>query len=323
MQDEGEVLALKLFPMPQTLSRDAFRKSSNFMKLLARPLERAMFEHEFEGGAGEAVVDELSAFQNSDGGFGNGIEPDVWMRESSPLTTTVAMQYISAMGLPADHALVTGAIAYLIDSYDEKRAGWDKVSWEVEDAPHAPWWNFSPKLEGPFQSAGWGNPAAEIVGYLHEYSSLVPDEFLEKVHAQAAENFSSLTDNVEMHVLLCYLRLHERSDSDMASTMQDWLITAASTLVTTDQSAWKSYHTSPTWLAPTPDSLLAKSLSPALEPYLDYLVESQTNDGSWQPFWSWGDQYAHAWEVAKRQWAGHLTLINLRSFAAYGRLESA
>jgi hypothetical protein len=314
---------MTLQAMPQTLTTDAFRKASNFMKLLARPLERAIFAHEFEDGPEQAIVDELSTFQNDDGGFGNGIEPDVWMRESSPLATTVAMQHISALGLPPDHALVTGAIAYLVDSYDDKRAGWDKVSWEVEDAPHAPWWNFSPKLEGPFDPVGWGNPAAEIVGYLHEYSPLVSAEFLQKVDAQAVENFSALPDDIEMHVLLCYLRLHDRAHSDVASAMQDPFIAAASAQVTTDQSAWKSYHAPTTWLAPTPDSLLAPTLSSALEPYLDYLVESQANDGSWQPFWSWGEQYAHAWEVAKRQWAGHLTLINLRCLAAYGRLESA
>jgi hypothetical protein len=308
--------------MPIILTSDALRKASNFMKLLARPLERAMFQHEFEDGPEEAVIDALAEFQNDDGGFGHGIEPDIWMPDSSPLSTTVALQHISALGLSHDHPLVTGAIAYLIDSYDTKRAGWSKVSWEVEDAPHAPWWNYSPKLDGSFDPAGWGNPSAEITGYFHEYRPLVPGEFLDSVTALALENFGELPTEIEMHVLLCYLRLQARLPDDIAAGLSDRL-TAASQLVTaTDPLAWKSYHTPPIWLAPNPDSLLADNLRTTVDKYLDHLIESQANDGSWAPFWTWGEQYKHAWEVAKRQWAGHLTLTNLRALKAYGRLET-
>ena len=42
--------------MPLTLTSGAFRKASNFMKLLARPLERAMFQHEGGGGVPEDVI---------------------------------------------------------------------------------------------------------------------------------------------------------------------------------------------------------------------------------------------------------------------------
>ncbi|MDP6823465.1 MAG: hypothetical protein QF554_09260 [Dehalococcoidia bacterium] len=293
------------------------------MKILARPLERALFAHEFENGSEQAVIDALAEFQNDDGGFGHGIEPDIWMPESSPLATTVALQHISALSLPAEHPLVSRAIAYLVAAYDAERFGWSKVSWEVEDAPHAPWWNYSPKLDGPFELADRGNPAAEIVGYLHEYRSLVPGDFLHETTDLGLENFAKLPIEIEMHVLLCYLRMFERMDGDRAEAAHDRLIAAARAVITNDPSAWKSYHAPPTWLAPAPDSLLADDLRSSVEPYLDHLIESQAVDGSWGPFWAWGQQYAHAWEVAKRQWAGHLTLINLRALRAYGRLESS
>ncbi len=308
--------------MTITLKSDALRKASNFMKLLARPLECALFQHEFEDGPEQAVVDALAEFQNNDGGFGHGIEPDIWMPESSPLSTTVALQHISALGLSHDHPLVTGAIAYLIISYDSERAGWSKVSWEVEDAPHAPWWNYSPKLDGPFDPAGWGNPSAEILGYLHEYRSLVPEEFLTSATALALENLADLPAEIEMHVLLCYLRMQARLPDDIGARLSDQLITAGPAAVATDPSEWKSYHAPPIWLAPNPDYLLAESLLTTVDKYLDHLIESQTGDGSWAPFWTWGEQYAHAWEVAKQQWAGHLTLTNLRALRAYGRLET-
>ncbi len=108
---------------------------------------------------------------------------------------------------------------------------------------------------------------------------------------------------------------------DRAEAAHDRLIAAAQAVIANDPSSWKSYHAPPTWLGPTPDSLLANDLRPGVEPYLDHLVESQAADGSWGPFWTWGEQYAHAWEIAKRQWAGHLTLTNVRALRAYDRLE--
>ncbi|MCH7906659.1 MAG: hypothetical protein IIB26_04435 [Chloroflexi bacterium] len=308
--------------MPLTLSDDAQRRASNFVKLLARPLERALYEHEFESGPEQAVLDALAEYQNDDGGFGHGIEPDFWMPDSSPLATTVALQHISALSLTPDHPLASGAIAYLIDSYDSERSGWPKVSWEVEDAPHAPWWNYSPRLDGPFDAAGWGNPSAEIVGYLHEYRSIVPNDFLDKVTALARENLLLQQDPPEIHVLLCFIRLQERLDGDGKGALAERLLAAAPAVVTTDPASWGSYHAPPTWLAPRPESLLANDLAPAVQAYLDHLIETQGDDGSWGPFWAWGEQYAHAWEVARRQWAGHLTLNNLRVLNAYDRLES-
>ena len=309
--------------MTLTLTSDAFRKASNFMKLLARPLERAMFQHEVEDGPKQAIIDALSGFQNTDGGFGHGIQPDIWMPDSSPLSTTVALQHISTLDLSHNHPLVTGAVAYLIGNYDTKRAGWSRVSWEVEDAPHAPWWNYSPKLDGPFDPVGWGNPSAEIIGYFHEYRSLVPREFLDRTTALALENFAEQPADIEMHVLFCYLRMQARLPDHIATGLSDQLTAAARAVVATAQSEWKSYHAPPTRLAPNLDSLLAGTLRPTTDKYLDHLIESQSSDGSWAPLWTWGEQYAHAWEIAKRQWAGYLTLINLRALKAYNRIEDA
>jgi hypothetical protein len=105
--------------------------------------------------------------------------------------------------------------------------------------------------------------------------------------------------------------------------LSDQLTAAAQAVVATDPSEWKSYQAPPTWLAPNLDSLLSGSLRATTDKYLDHLIESQSSDGSWAPFWTWGKQYTHAWEVAKRQWAGYLTLINLRALKAYDRIESA
>ena len=47
-----------------------------FIYLNARPLDFARWRFLFENGSRENVLDILSEYQNEDGGFGGGLEPD-------------------------------------------------------------------------------------------------------------------------------------------------------------------------------------------------------------------------------------------------------
>ncbi len=49
---------------------------------------------------------------------------------------------------------------------------------------------------------------------------------------------------------------------------------------------------------------------------------TQTPEGTWEPTWTWGGFYPEAWEQAKTEWRGHLTLETLASLEAFGRLET-
>ena len=58
----------------------------------------------------------------------------------------------------------------------------------------------------------------------------------------------------------------------------------------------------------------------AVEDNLDYLIDTQATDGSWQPSWSWGDAYPEEWPRARQEWQGVLTLEALLWLKRYGRL---
>ena len=71
---------------------------------------------------------------------------------------------------------------------------------------------------------------------------------------------------------------------------------------------------------------MADVLSVNVQAHLDYQVENQTAQGTWEPFWTWGkdytdkNQYEDAWEQASREWTGHLTVDTLTSLQAFGRI---
>ena len=70
-------------------------KVQEFIFLNARKLDKTLFLYEFGNQQADLVFVELLKYQNVDGGFGNALEPDIRMTESSPIATTVAFQYIN------------------------------------------------------------------------------------------------------------------------------------------------------------------------------------------------------------------------------------
>jgi hypothetical protein len=62
-------------------------------------------------------------------------------------------------------------------------------------------------------------------------------------------------------------------------------------------------------------------LSHILPANLDYVIQSQGEDGSWSPPWSWFGAYPADWPQAERDWRGVLTLERLEWLHAYDRIE--
>lgn len=60
----------------------------------ARPLESVTLNYYFNS-SNDDILDMLEGFQNPDGGFGRGIEPDFKLIESSPMATSIGLRYIA------------------------------------------------------------------------------------------------------------------------------------------------------------------------------------------------------------------------------------
>lgn len=94
----------------------SFENAKRYIMTNARELERAIFEYEFENGSKERVLFELKMYQNKDGGFGNGIEPDFLLPKSSPMATWAAGQILMEIGADANDQIVKSMINYLIQN---------------------------------------------------------------------------------------------------------------------------------------------------------------------------------------------------------------
>jgi len=299
--------------MPK-LSRDQFNKAKRFIMTKSRKLERAMFEFEFEKGNKESVLAELKAYQNNNGGFGNAIEPDFRCNESSALGTTIAFQYLSRIHADENTDMVKQAVSYLVNSV--KRADsyyWEIVPQEVETAPRAPWWNY--KELSPFT----GNPNAEILGYLYEYKGLVSPDLLDEL-TQYILNYIDTLQEPEFHELLCFLRMSERLPSGLTERLSEKLAIMVEKCVTVQPELWQQYCLQPIQVVQSPHSPYFKLFENVVPANLDYLIAKQTEEGSWNPTWAWG-QFEDTWQIAKVEWQGWLTLDYLRILRQFDYIE--
>ena len=288
------------------LSQHAFDNAAEYIALNARPLERAQFVYHFGSGSVSDVLTELGRFQNDDGGFGHGIEPDLRMPLSSPLASTLAFQVFRELAVPGDQPAVGDGIKYFERAFDRSIGGWDPVGPRGDEFPRAAWWNYEP-VEGQLSPLKQANPGAEIVGYLHLYAGQVDPAFLEEASTQVLNAFEALPDDMDFHAMMCFARLAEMAPGRVVEKLLPKLRRSVHMVTGENPGDWRSYGGRPLWFAPAPGSLLSDELQDSIQVQLDYEIESQSGDGSWQPNWSWG-QYESDWETAKVEWAGYLTL---------------
>ena len=300
------------------LTQTAFQRAKNYIMDHGRAVDQRRFEFHFENGSADAVLAALSPYQNDDGGFGHSLEPDIRTPASSAIVTTIGFQILREIQAPATHILVRKGIQYFIDTYDESQRVWHIVPPEVEEAPHAPWWTYESTTEsfGRFLV----NPRAEIVGYLHEFSDSVPTKLLTTLTAAVLEHLESLPDEMEMHDVLCCVRLAETEALPNRDKVWAKLARAATQGVARNAEALTGYVLKPLWLVPSPESPLAAGLKDEVEMNLDFEIEQQGEDGSWSPNFSWDDQYPETWQTAKKEWQSRITVETLKTLKDFGRI---
>ncbi|WLR41211.1 hypothetical protein LC087_09665 [Bacillus carboniphilus] len=288
--------------MTITLSGVQFNHAENYILEKSRPLESALYLYDFKDGNKEEVLKELKFFQNEDGGFGNGLEPDFRCKHSSALSTSIALNILLNIGTDHHNQQVKEAINYLLGTYDKNKKGWAIAPDEVTSAPHAIWWSM------PDQFA-WGNQTAKIIGSLFSYNQLVDRTFLKKLIEEAI-SYLHAQSKMNQHEFLSFLRLAEKLSKKEAEHIYSKLLQLSTETVTTDIAKWSTYCLQPHQIVRTTQSPFYETYKDILFDNLSYLAETQTKEGYWQPTWHWG-QYEDVWPIAEREWRGKLTLDNL------------
>ncbi len=303
------------------LTAPAFARAAGFLRQ-ARPLEHMLFSFHFEGGAVEPARAALLAFQNRDGGF-HSLEADIGFSLSTVLSTCHALHILRELETPARHPAVQRALDYLLATYDESNGAWPIIPPHDNSQPHAPWWHFSDPTAESWQGL-LDNPRPDVLACLLAFPVEKTRHLVARVTAATLVRLRATKGAIEMHGLLCYLRLYREPNlsPELKTELERVLPASIAQGVERNPMKWTGYGLRPLDVAPWSDSPWRSLLAAEIEAHLDFLIRAQTADGSWAPHWNWGDSFPEAWPRAKLQWQAVLTLANLRILRSYGRLQS-
>lgn len=301
----------------EKLTKEAFTQAERFITEKGRNLEKARCEAFFKNGKKENVVNELKTYQNDDGGFGNWLEPDFSLPASSPIASTIAFQILDEIDCKDDE-LGWGGITYFCTTFDKERNGWYAVPREVNNFPHASWWHFDTRTKMTIIDKNWGNPSAEIVGYLYQYRAY-HDLSIGALIEYAVNYLLTKEKFTSEHEIYCFIRLFNTLPQDKKRVIEKRLTEAVQSLVCTDPEEWKNYVPQPVHFVPGPDSVRFGIRKREIETNLDYLVSLIEKYGAIYPTWEWG-QYGAFWEKAQVQWAVILTLQSLNILYKFNRI---
>lgn len=304
------------------LSIDTLKKMEIELNKIARPLECAMFDVIINNGSINKYLEELKKFQLDDGGFGFAIEPDLRLASSCPISTSVGIRNaLKFEKHPASIVIVKKALEYLVKAYDKDRIGWYAGGKEINDYPHSPWWHWQEDKKMTAIDENWGNPSAELLGYILSYEEYAVGFNFELIRKKAIENIYSITDFVSFHELYCYAYLIEKVDNDFTSSLLPRVEEGISVLVEKDSgSFYRSY-------APTPLDFINKKeftygiSKKLIDLNLDILIERLEQETLLTPHWDWNDEiYKGNMESARNEWKGILTVQAIEKLMVFNRM---
>ena len=148
--------------MAALLKPEQIDKAKRYVFSQGRLLDRQLFAYFFANGTERACLKALLAYQNDDGGFGNGLEPDLSCPDSSMIGAETALYTLELLD-SRDEGII-GDITNWIKTNQRDDGTISHPPKSLFDYPHQPWWEAPDKerilaLAGMLNKLGYQNQA--------------------------------------------------------------------------------------------------------------------------------------------------------------------
>jgi hypothetical protein len=185
------------------LSAKQMDQIKDYIYTQGRLLERQLYRYFFEQGSQAACLRALLAYQNDDGGFGNGIEPDLLCPHSTAVGAETAM-FVLEM-LDCHPPQVVEPLAHWVFANQNHLGVIPHPPAGLTDYPHQPWWE-----------NGDDNRVLQLAGILAQWGFHNP-VFFDRVRAYHAKSALPEGDNFYGYPHLTYLQHCGEDDDDQAA----------------------------------------------------------------------------------------------------------
>ncbi|HUZ24782.1 MAG TPA: hypothetical protein VMV07_13575 [Streptosporangiaceae bacterium] len=281
--------------------------AEEFVWSTARLLDRHRYALLFGDGSAEPVVEALRGYRNPDGGFGQGLEPDLRCPASQPAPTLYALEILNEAGA-SDHELARAARAW-IASIGEPDGGVRSVLPGFEGYPHAPWWTDageSPEA-GSFLTLG-------LAAALHA-AGVTKEDWLARATEWSWRSIETTDEPGGYWLKYALAFLDAVPDEERAREMIRYLANRGDVSALAPVDGVEGEVLRPLDLSPRPGSRSREAIGQAhIDAHLDTVESEQQDDGGWMFDWL-------AWSPAqKNDWRGNVTIRALTWLRDNGRL---
>lgn len=313
----------------KTLTRDDLKLYEKFLYNRGRDVEIAKFNYHFNDGEKEDVALALSIYQNRDGGFGHGLEPDSLNPYSSPFQTAEALKILKHVGYTDSNLddvssyIINRALHYIY--YYCLKDG--KINPNVpsnNDYPHASWFDYH---EDFFDTWRY-NPTAVIVAltlyftkednkYYKRAYELVPT-IIESFIEDSIDNITKhyVNNMLEMYHVLVTKDLFSEYHAKLKASIDDYI----ELLMCKDPEEWNNPNVNkPLELIQLDVFLNTEERIELVEKNLDFIIDSRDSHGLFEVTWDWGNDYEE-FELQKIKWAGVILVNNLIFLKKFKRI---
>ncbi|MGW4215066.1 hypothetical protein ACWEIJ_44325 [Lentzea sp. NPDC004789] len=270
-------------------------RARNFIWHNARTLEQRWFEHAFDGGSAQAVVQAVLAYRNDDGGYGYALEPDHRGPTSQPLHALRALQMFGEAGAPQ---AAESVLTWLENTCPDGLVPFGLST--SKDHPKAPW------VEADDQ--GGLLLTAQIAAAL--YALGISDRWLDKATGHCWRMIDELTETHPYELRAAVMFLDEVPDRKRAELAAEKLRHLTPHTYEEDEGlAMHHYAAKPTSLA------RAWYTDDEFDKGLDELQHGQQQDGGW----NFG--FPAFTPITHFEWRSIFTIDALLTLRRYGRIS--
>lgn len=294
------------------LFRSDYEKALRYVKTHGRHLEALLLESITKSNHTE-IIQALETYQNEDGGFGHGLEPDSLLPLSTAVDTEFAIIMLSQVGIVHED-MNKKIIDYLENTYDKALGFWPISRPEINDYPRAVWWNYDTN-----ESFGKLNPTATFIGFLYQYA---PNTIIDvNSHINSIKDYilNTPVDQFDEHEIFCLVRCLGAIPEMDTEAIQNKMNDVIENLIETSSEKWASYVPEPVKYITSPNHPLYKKYADIVEENIDFNIK-QMKEGVWWPKHIWY-QYDDVFEAkAKYHWMGYYTFENFKKLNDFNRL---
>ena len=310
------------------LSETAYSEVRTWIYRNARPLELALWQFDFENGSPERVADMLRFYQNEDGGFGNGVEPDSWNPESSPYATMIVAGMLRGIGLAKQgQPMLEDIFRFLESGVHTSERGWHFGIPSNDRYPRAPWWCYSEELNAVQDMGITAALCALILRYgsghtaLYERACGYVDRILEQVASR--ENFGEMGAGA-LGILVQDIEAAGLTGRFECGRVKELLPGLINRTIERNVEKWAEYTPRPSEFIESPESGYYPGNEEVVEAELDYLIDTRNPGGVWNITWTWFDLsevYPKEFAVSENWWMASKAIEKMRFLRAFGRIE--